>query len=553
MEANAIFKLEYLSINPEDNLMDGLFKQYERVIIDSIITSFGLDFFIKDRHGGDVDTVHNVRQIGIDKNMTYKNIENETDYNNLEAYKSCSYHSHTEYVNYNKEGSQKKKDGTLIDGYTGKTFKRNDNVDLDHKISANEIHNDRGRVLSGLSGENLANERSNLVHTNQSINRSKKDKTMEEYIKELPAKYERTVLEIEKLKVKEKLTEKQQTLLKNLEVKRDNLESANIERMKKLDEKARREYNKKIEIEYYSSSKFKKNLAFAGTNLAFKMGLKQALGLIFTEIWFSVKNELASNTNKSDLTSFLESVISGVKKGIEIAKEKYKEILSRFKDGAIAGVLSSITTTICNIFFTTSKNIVKIMRYLYVSIIQATKILFFNPDNLEFGERIRAVLKILATGASVIVGVLVGEFVDKLFTIPGLGIVREVCQVFTTTFVTGIMSCTLLHYLDKNEKINNLVKILNSVNLTEKTINYYREQARYFEKYAKKLFKIDFEQFKEISKKYSSFLDNIDEIKNYSELNKLLKEIVETLGIKPFKENSLEEFMHNKNSVLTYK
>lgn len=63
MEANAIFKLEYLSINPEDNLMDGLFKQYERVIIDSIITSFGLDFFIKDRHGGDVDTVHNVRQI----------------------------------------------------------------------------------------------------------------------------------------------------------------------------------------------------------------------------------------------------------------------------------------------------------------------------------------------------------------------------------------------------------------------------------------------------------------------------------------------------------
>lgn len=553
MEANAIFKLENLSIDHEDDLMDGLFKQYERVIIDSIITSFGLDFLIKDRHGGDVDTIHNVRQIGIDKNMTYKNIENETSYNNLEAYNSTSYHSHTEYVNYNKEGSQKKKDGTLIDGYTGKTFKRNDKIDLDHIISANEIHRDRGRVLAGLSGENLANERSNLVHTNQSINRSKKDKTMEEYIKELPAKYERTVLEIEKLKVKEKLTEKQQTLLKNLEVKRDNLESANIERMKKLDEKARREYNKKIEIEYYSSSKFKKNLAFAGTNLAFKMGLKQALGLIFTEIWFSVKNELASNTNKSDLTSFLESVISGVKKGIEIAKEKYKEILSRFKDGAIAGVLSSITTTICNIFFTTSKNIVKIMRYLYVSIIQATKILFFNPDNLEFGERIRAVLKILATGASVIVGVLVGEFVDKLFTIPGLGIVREVCQVFTTTFVTGIMSCTLLHYLDKNEKINNLVKILNSVNLTEKTINYYREQARYFEKYAKKLFKIDFEQFKEISKKYSSFLDNIDEIKNYSELNKLLKEIVETLGIKPFKENSLEEFMHNKNSVLTYK
>ena len=45
-----------------DNIMDSIFKQYEGVIVKSIITSFGLDFLAYDRHGGDVDTLHNVRQ-----------------------------------------------------------------------------------------------------------------------------------------------------------------------------------------------------------------------------------------------------------------------------------------------------------------------------------------------------------------------------------------------------------------------------------------------------------------------------------------------------------
>ena len=44
-------------------------EQYEKVIIDSIITSFGLDFLIRDQYGGDVDTIHNVRKIGQDELM----------------------------------------------------------------------------------------------------------------------------------------------------------------------------------------------------------------------------------------------------------------------------------------------------------------------------------------------------------------------------------------------------------------------------------------------------------------------------------------------------
>ncbi len=57
-----------------------LFKQYEKVIMESLITSFGLDFLIKDQYGGDVDTIYNVRQIGKDSQMNYKNKNNEINY-----------------------------------------------------------------------------------------------------------------------------------------------------------------------------------------------------------------------------------------------------------------------------------------------------------------------------------------------------------------------------------------------------------------------------------------------------------------------------------------
>lgn len=54
---------------------------------------------------------------------------------------------------------------------------------MDHTISAKEIHNDRGRVLAGLSGVDLANDPQNLKFTNAALNNNMKDKSIPEYIK----------------------------------------------------------------------------------------------------------------------------------------------------------------------------------------------------------------------------------------------------------------------------------------------------------------------------------------------------------------------------------
>ncbi len=148
--------------------------------------------------------------------------------------------------------------------------------------------------------------------------------------------------------------------------------------MKRKDTMARKSYEAKLAKAYYTSPKFAKDVTKAAGKVGMKMGVRQVLGLVFTEIWFEVKKEFGKiNSNSSfDLGEFFKALGNGIKNGYENAKSKHKELFSRFVSGALAGALSSVTTTLCNIFFTTAKNVVKIIRQSYASIVEAAKVLF---------------------------------------------------------------------------------------------------------------------------------------------------------------------------------
>ena len=419
---------------PDEPVLDSLFEQYGRVIVQSMVTSFGLDFLIADRHGGDVDTIYNVRKIGSDEKMTYKNTSNQTAYDNRGVYDSHTYHSHSGYKEKNAEISSVKKDGKLIDEYTGEKIRGNEKSDLDHIISAKEIHEDRGRVLSGL---------------------------------------------------------------------------------------------------------------------------RQALGLVFTELWFAVQDEFEylKNSNSFNLENFLTAVGRGIKSGLANAKEKYRELFSKFLEGSVAGVLSSLTTTLCNIFFTTAKNIVRIIRQSWASITEAAKILFINPDNYLLGERLRAVAKILATGASVVAGTLVAEALGNtgLKALPaGLG---EIVTSFCGAFVSGILSCTFLYYLDRSELINKLVKWLDNLPSVEKQLLYYKGQVEIFERYAAQLMEIDFERFKKETAVFNGLVGKLSSAKSAQQLNLILIQEMKNMGITMSWEkthDSFDSFMQDKSAVLRF-
>lgn len=503
--------------DPDEQVMDSIFKQYEKVIVESLITSFGLDFIIKDQHGGDVDTIHNVRQIGKDEKMTYKNEQNRKNYNNNGEYNSYEYHHHSDYINKNRDIKNKKTNGELKDAYTGKNIGPDQKSDLDHVVSAKEIHDDRGRVLAGLNGADLANSDSNLQATTPGINRSKKADDMNTYIE----------------KNKDKFTKQEK------------------DKMKKVDKQARKEYDAKIAKEYYTSKKFAKDVGIAAGNVGIKMGARQALGFIFSEIWFAIKEEFYSFSEEFEFEKLLKSIGNGIKKGFQRAKENYKELMSKVLEGALAGALSSLTTTLCNIFFTTAKNVVKIIRQTYASLVQAVKILFINPDNLPFGERMRAVVKILATGATVVLGSLVSEAIGKtsIATIPVIG---EVIQNFCGALITGILSCSLLYLLDRNESINKLVSFLNNLPPFSQEVDYFKRQAIYFEFYAAELMKIDIDKFKKEVDIYSEFCKKLEVVNDEYELNIMLKDILNNIGCKLPWKGDFNSFMSNKSAVLVF-
>ena len=52
------------SFDPDENIFQGIWKEYERVVLHSIVSTFGLDGFIRDVKGGDVDTVKTVQESG---------------------------------------------------------------------------------------------------------------------------------------------------------------------------------------------------------------------------------------------------------------------------------------------------------------------------------------------------------------------------------------------------------------------------------------------------------------------------------------------------------
>lgn len=512
MNAVISFDKDYVP-DPNEPLFTSIFQQYERVLIESLITSFGLDFIVKDRHGGDVDTIHNVRQIGTDPKMTYKSTQNQANYENRGQYDRVAYHTDSRYTNAVKAAKKEfdehgtKIDDTYVPGNKviprmERNISRGEQGQLDHVMSAEEIHNDPGRVLAGMDGLELANRHGNLRYTNAALNRNMSNMSVEEYIawcEENPSKVDWNGNKGEPLPE---------------EVK---------DRLRKEYYRAKKEYDAELARTYYTSLQFRKDMTYAAVNVGVRMGVRQALGFVFAEMWFSAKDELQKLNGQKDagLKEYAEAMGCGIKNGYEHAKEKYPELFSRFLNGAVAGALSSLTTTLCNIFFTTAKSTVRIIRQSYASIVQAMEVLFINPDNYEFGDRMRAVVKVLSIGASVTVGVLVSDAVART-PIGALGKTGDIVKEFCGAFATGIMSCTLLMYLDRSKITNQLVQKLNNIHTLETELNYYRRQAEYFEQYAAQLMQIDLEQFKQETGAFKEIAVKLNDVLTQDEVNAIL-------------------------------
>lgn len=548
---------------PIEDSYESIFSQYENIVVQALATSFGLDFLINDKYGGDVDTIHNVRKIGEDPEMSYKNQKNAADYSNRGEYNGKEYHSeyrNGEKTNFAKIKHEKRQEyfengnKYFTDEYSGKSdlgflghsknAPSNKNAELDHIVEAKAIHDDAGRVLAEVDGKILADSKENFAWTNKSLNAS-----MGSWANQQITNWKKQCAEAREKGTS--LPPRPQVDMEAYIKAHPELDETTKKNMIAHYKKAKKAYDSKVNRIYYTSGKFWKDTGTAAAKLGISMGLRQALGLVFTEIWFTIKDAIIRCDK--DGKFLFEEIANAVKRGLENAKEKFKEIWEKFIEGAVAGVLSSLVTTLTNIFFTTAKNIIKIIRETFASLTQACKILIVNPDCYPLGDRFVAAAKVIATGASVVAGSMVSELIGKT-PLTAIPLVNEIVPNFCTVLVTGIMSCSFLYILDHNQLIKKAISFFNTLPDIDNFTNSLKKQGEILTRYLADLMSIDFDLLENQEKEFSNAANSLCACKSEKELNESLHLIYKNLNMNlPWQNyDSFDSFMSDKNSVLAF-
>ncbi len=485
-------------------------QELEKTVVKSLTTTFGLDFLLfKDKMGGNVDTVHKVREWQCDlqsQGQSEINVSEEMkrqftfDGKNTESYKkiqlnkdgSIKYNSAGKIEKYddyhNKDQSYKDRkiednklfeSGNLIDGYSGEklneySLKKNGNktpYELDHVIAASYIHHDAGRILSEEKGVALANSESNLVTTHWYINNIKNDHDINTYcdiiIPQQILKNNDDILKLtQDLNNKNISNEDRKNIQDKISIiKEKNILLATVDKNKLLvaKEKADKVYNSKINWSYYSSSKFLKNTATEAGKAGLSMGFRQALGLVLAELWFELKEAIPRIYQKVKTNFTLENFVAHIKTTLKNIWERiqlrFNDLLMSFKDGVLSGILGSLTSTLWNAFQTIGGNVIKLIRETWSSLVQAAKLIFFNPDKLALGDLMKELSKIIGLAVATSLGTILNQYLSTLLTFP----FGDSLAAFLSALVVGLMTLGMSYFLDHSELMQKVWNYLNNL------------------------------------------------------------------------------------------
>lgn len=513
-------------------------EELEKTLITSLTTSFGLDFLLfKDKQGGEVDTVHNVRNGVWASDAERQNFEQRGEYN------STPYHTHANYIATGQKDKASQAAGTLNDPYRNKVMAAHEQRNLDHVISAKEIHDDAGRVLAGLSGVELANQSSNLQTTHETVNKSKKQTPINDYLDKLPgliSSHEKSLAgDRTRLQKMPRETPQQQhdarvleDQIRKTESKINELKAVDPEGMRKRDAEARTPYNQQINTAYYTSSKFLHHTAHAAGSDGLSMGTRQMLGLVMAEVWFELREQLPAllDTLKHSfsLDAFVDSISQSLKGIWKRVQARFNDFLVAFKDGVFAGVLGSLTTTVFNIFATTQKMAIKIIRELWGQLVKAIKLMVFNPEQLSFVEQCQAVTSILSVGVATVVGTMAYTQLVPFLSFP----FGTELAAFSGALVTGVLTLGLNYFLLHSTMAHKLWAFIGSLTPHAGTVREFQAINAELDRY---LLELSLLEFNLDVDELHAFTQELEACNDEIRRSAILKQAVEARGIElPF-------------------
>ena len=323
--------------------------------------------------------------------------------------------------------------------------------------SAKEIHDDRGRILSETEGVDLASLPTNLMPTTATINLSKKQKSVKEFIEWVDkTKIPDLKTAIQKLEAKETLSE--QELFKLDKHKADLKKFVDMDRDKLMaaDKAARKEIDISINKKYYKSQKFIKNTTITSLNEGGKMGLQQAVGVLMEEFvraaFAEVKDAWRNGFKQKLDQSFWDAVRVRLERIAHRLAAKWQDAVQAFRDGAVSGFISNILTVSINCFLTTAAKWVRIIREGAMSLYRALKLLAFPPEGMTLEQAAHEASKLLVAGAVVGLGVLVAEGLSKVLAGASSGILVPITEYSVSVIVglvTGLTIACATYMLDQ--------------------------------------------------------------------------------------------------------
>ena len=350
------------------------------------------------------------------------------------------------YKEANKAMKEQQQSGNLKDEYTGKNINQNGSANLDHVVARKELYENVRRKQAGINTEDLANKDENLKPTNESLNKSKGAKSVDEYIsgreqreKDLRKQNERANKKNDESNMSD--VEKKKANEKNNKRLQDKLD-ADDELMKKADKEARKAINKDI-----AQGVAKETAKKAGKD-ALKQMTVSALFLLLKEVMNGFVRFL-KNQAKS-FKSFLEEM----KKAIKSFFEKIANVLQT----GVSSVVGTIVTEIFEPIVSTFKRLASLIKQGISSVIEAVRYLNNKKNkNKPFSIKVAQVGKIITAGLVMGGTIFLGELFEKLLlSVPGmqiqlplLGTLANVIGMFLASLVNGLVGAIIINLIDK--------------------------------------------------------------------------------------------------------
>jgi len=411
--------------------LDQLFDETKQGVIFSIAAPFGLGKVLSayDKSGGNVTTIHNANSGVYAGEGDKYNRKEYTDTKNSDGKQFSGSGKNSVGSNFTRA---KMDDNQIVqDAYTGK-YQEAETTSPDHVESLSGYHKNGGFMQNSERKAGFATDEDNLALTDRSINQSMRDFDKEPWM-------EKETIDGEKNKDRFDINEK---------------------KLNKKIEKGRKTSEEHLPTNQEKSQYYIKSSAITGLNEGAKMGAQQAFGVLMVEFFSSSFTEIRYAFNEGlEGESLYKDIKIRLTRIGEALASKWKDVIQGFSGGFISGFISNLITTIINMFITTGKRLVRMIREGVFSILKALKLMVSPPENMSYREVMHEAMKLIAVGGVVIAGVALEEIIEKfILTIPFLVPIASMVTAVIVGSLTAIAMALVAYLIDKMD-ILGVIKI----------------------------------------------------------------------------------------------